>query len=102
MYDLFKDKLYVNLAYITGLLPIKKYGTHSAINIFDEHSMVEPKNLREYFGFTETEVRFLCEQYGLDYDDMAKWYNRYMIGNLHIYNPKSVVDVLLWKKFKSY
>ncbi|WP_286151961.1 AAA family ATPase [Sporofaciens musculi] len=100
--DLFKDRLYVNLAYMTGILPIKKYGTHSAINIFDEHSMIDPKNLREYFGFTETEVRSRCEQHGLDYDDMARWYNGYMIGNLHIYNPKSVVDVLLWKKFKSY
>ncbi len=100
--DLFKDRLYVSLAYMTGILPIKKYGTHSAINIFDEHSMIDPKNLREYFGFTEEEVREQCEICGLDYGEVEKWYDGYRMGKLHIYNPKSVVDVLMWKKFKSY
>jgi len=50
--DLLKDQPYVALAYMTGILPIKKYGEHSAINIFDEYSMVDPKSLGEYFGFT--------------------------------------------------
>ena len=49
---LFKGAEYVELAYMTGILPIKKYGEHSAINVFDEYSMVDPKNLGEYFGFT--------------------------------------------------
>ena len=99
---LFKGAEYVDLAYMTGILPIKKYGTHSAVNIFGEYSMVEPKNLGEYFGFTSEEVREQCRQYGMDYYEMEKWYDGYRLSGLHIYNPKSVVDALMWKDFQSY
>ncbi len=99
---LFKGAEYVDLAYMTGILPIKKYGTHSAINIFDEYSMVDPRNLGKYFGFTEEEVREECKQHGADYDEVQKWYDGYRLGEFHIYNPKSVVDVLTWKDFQSY
>lgn len=91
---LFKGADYVDLAYMTGILPIKKYGEHSAINIFDEYSMISPKNLGEYFGFTE-EVRGQCIQHHVDYTEVEKWYDGYCLGALHIYNPKSVVDVLM-------
>ena len=57
---LFKGADYVELAYMTGILPIKKYGEHSAINIFSEYSMVDPKNLGPYFGFTEKEAQMQC------------------------------------------
>ena len=57
---LFKGAEYVDLAYMTGILPIKKYGTHSAVNIFEEYSMVEAGDLAEFFGFTEKEVLDLC------------------------------------------
>ena len=97
---LFKGAEYVDLAYMTGILPIKKYGEHSAINIFDEYSMISPKNLGEYFGFTEDEVRESCSQYGVDYTEVEKWYDGYRLGELHIYNPKSVADVLMWKEFQ--
>lgn len=99
---LFKGADYVDLAYMTGILPIKKYGEHSAINIFDEYSMISPKNLGEYFGFTEEEVRGQCIQHHVDYTEVEKWYDGYCLGALHIYNPKSVVDVLMWKEFQSY
>lgn len=99
---LFKGADYVDLAYMTGILPIKKYGEHSAINIFDEYSMISPKNLGEYFGFTEEEVRGQCIQHYVDYTEVEKWYDGYCLGALHIYNPKSVVDVLMWKEFQSY
>ena len=99
---LFKGQTYVDLAYMTGILPIKKYGDHSAINIFDEYSMISPKNLGEYFGFTEEEVQEQCTQYDVDYAEVEKWYDGYHLGKLHIYNPKSVVDVLMWKEFQSY
>lgn len=92
----------MELAYLTGILPIKKYGEHSAINIFDEYSMVEPKNMGEYFGFTKEEVQRQCRQKEVDYREVEKWYDGYLLGKTHIYNPKSVVDVLTWKKFKSY
>lgn len=99
---IFKGARYVELAYMTGILPIKKYGEHSALNIFDEYSMTDPKNLGEYFGFTREEVQEQCVKHGVDYDEMEKWYDGYLLGNIHIYNPKSVVDALRWKEFQSY
>lgn len=99
---LFKGADYVELAYMTGILPIKKYGEHSAINIFSEYSMVDPKNLGPYFGFTEKEAQMQCSQHGMDYEEIKQWYDGYCLEELHIYNPKSVVDALTWKKIKSY
>ncbi len=99
---LFKGAEYVDLAYMTGILPIKKYGEHSAINMFDEYSIISPKNLGQYFGFTEEEVKEQCARHEVDYTEVQKWYDGYLIGNLHIYNPKSVADVLMWKEFHSY
>ena len=61
--DFLKDKVYVALAYLTGILPIKKYGTHSALNMFDEFTMLDPGPLAEYVGFTEQEVEELCGRY---------------------------------------
>ena len=99
---LFKGSEYIDFAYMTGILPIKKYGEHSAINIFDEYSVTDPKNLCEYFGFTKKEVQEQCIKYHVDFAEMEKWYDGYQLGNFHIYNPKSVADALTWKKFKSY
>lgn len=99
---LFKGSEYVELAYMTGILPIKKYGEHSAINVFDEYSVTDPKNLSEYFGFTKQEVQEQCTKYHVNFEEMEKWYDGYQLGDFHIYNPKSVVDALTWKKFKSY
>ena len=64
-----KDKEYVALAYITGILPIKKYGSHSALNMFTEYSMTDSGNLAEYFGFTEAEVQELCEKYEMSFEE---------------------------------
>ena len=55
--DLLKDKACIYLSYMTGILPIKKYGTHSALNMFDEFSMIAPGPLACYVGFTEQEVK---------------------------------------------
>lgn len=99
---LFKGAEYVELAYMTGILPIKKYGEHSAINMFGEYSMVDAKNLSQYFGFTSEEVLGQCRMRGVDYKEIEKWYDGYSLGGFHIYNPKSVVDALIWKKIKSY
>ncbi len=100
---LFKDRAYVCLAYMTGILPIKKYGTHSAINIFDEYSMMNPRELSEYVGFTEDEVKELCARYHRDFDEVQNWYDGYKFaGHWNIYNPKSVVDVMQSGEFDSY
>ena len=99
---LFKGQDYVELAYMTGILPIKKYGEHSALNIFDEYSMIDPADLSDYFGFTEKEVLELCTEWNVDFSEIQKWYDGYLLNDVHIYNPKSVADVMKRKKFKSY
>ncbi|MDR1532534.1 MAG: AAA family ATPase [Clostridiales bacterium] len=101
--DLLKDRPYVALAYITGILPIKKYGTHSALNMFDEFSMTDPGPLAQYAGFTHDEVRRLCEAYQMDYDEMAHWYNGYRFPDIPaVYCPQSVTAALLKKRFNTY
>ena len=88
---LFKGAEYVDLAYMTGILPIKKYGEHSAINIFDEYSMISPKNLGKYFGFTEDEVQQQCKEHGVDYEEVKKWYDG---GNYHTMYVAEILDVI--------
>lgn len=90
---LWKGQKCIDLVYMTGILPIKKYGTHSALNMFDEFSMTESKELAEYVGFTEKEVRQLCIKYKRDFEEIERWYDGYLLDKeLHIYNPKSVVE----------
>ena len=71
--DFLKDKEYIHLAYMTGILPIKKYGTHSALNMFDEFSMTNPKQLAEFVGFTESEAKELCDRYNMDFEETRRW-----------------------------
>ncbi len=101
--DLFKDRTYVKVVYMTGILPIKKYGTQSALNNFDEYTMLDPTPMEEYMGFTELEVQRLCKQYDMDFEKMNRWYDGYVFSNdMHIYSPKSVVDALRKKKIRNY
>ena len=98
-----KDQVYVGLAYMTGILPIKKYGTHSALNMFREYSMTEPSQFLDYFGFKETEVKELTLRYDVDMSEVAKWYNGYFVDlGTPIYNPTSVTECLERKRFSSY
>lgn len=93
--DLLKDKGYIALCYMTGILPIKKYGTHSALNMFDEFSMTFQGVLAQYVGFTETEVKRLCRQYNMDFEETKKWYDGYYLEDVgSIYNPRSVVNAM--------
>jgi len=100
--DLLKDKSYIALAYMTGILPIKKYGEHSAINVFYEYSMTDASPIEEFTGFTEQEVRQLCEQYNMPFSETKKWYDGYCVDGVSIYNPKSVVEAMLRGKFSNY
>ena len=79
--DWLKDKEYIALAYMTGILPIKKYGKHSALNMFDEYSMTQPMQLASYTGFTENEVKALCDEYQMDYSDVVNWYDGYRVSD---------------------
>ncbi len=88
---------------MTGILPIKKYGTESALSDFEEFSMTEPLALTEYIGFTETEVLRLCGQYGVDFDDVKQWYDGYRFeGAGSVYNPNSVIKTIKYKRIKNY
>ena len=105
-----KDKDYVALAYMTGILPIKKYGSHSALNMFTEYSMTNPRGMAEYFGFTETEVKGLCEKFQRNFEETRAWYDGYELVTVDgkdkicysMYSPKSVVDVMLSGVFDNY
>lgn len=101
--DLLKDKAYVALAYMTGILPIKKYGTHSALNMFDEFSMIDPGPLAEYVGFTQAEVGKLCETYGMDLEEVKSWYDGYSFAQEpSVYSPRSVVSCMRFRNLGNY
>ena len=80
--DWMKDKAYIALAYMTGILPIKKYGKHSALNMFTEYSMMFPREMAPYTGFTEAEVEGKCIEYGRDYERMKAWYDGYVVSDI--------------------
>ena len=100
--NLMKDQSYVSLVYMTGILPIKKYGEHSALNMFTEISMTDARPVEEFTGFTEEEVRSLCEKYDMSFDETKRWYDGYYVDGVSVYNPKSVVEAMLRKKFSNY
>lgn len=90
-------------AYMTGILPIKKYGTQSALTDFREFSMLEPGLLAEYVGFTEKEVRDLCQTNYMDFAEANKWYNGYRFDKTgHVYSPNSIIEAVINKKFSNY
>ena len=89
--------------YMTGILPIKKYKTQSALNNFIEYSMVEPRRMSQYFGFTKDEVRMLAQKYGIDFIELEKWYDGYQIGDdLSMFNPNSVMQAIYSGRCRSF
>ena len=105
LHSLFKSeesKVFLALAYITGILPIKKIKDESALNNFREYTMLKSRQLTKYFGFTEEEVKDLCEKYHMDFDTAKTWYNGYLIDGIHMYNPNSVAQAMLNQDFDSY
>ncbi len=100
--NILKNQPYVALVYMTGILPIKKYGQHSALNMFDEYSMTNQRNLAEFTGFTENEVKELCDRYQMDFEMTKRWYDGYNLKGMSIYNPRSVVMSMTGHDFDSY
>lgn len=101
--NLLKDQPYVALAYMTGILPVKKYGLHSALNMFWEYSMTNQYIFEEYTGFTEDEVKALCERFDMDFAKASSWYDGYRFRKFkHIYNPRSVVAAMICQDYASY
>ncbi len=92
----------LDLVYMTGILPIKRYSTESALNMFEEYNMLNPQDFAEFFGFTENEVKELCVKYGVDFNNMKAWYDGYRLGVCDVYNPRSVVKACETRKFADY
>lgn len=112
-----KDQDYVALSYMTGILPVKKYGEHSALNMYSEFSMVSPLQFAPYTGFTEEEVRDLCGKYGRPFEEIKAWYDGYLVEGAippdpdrrgfkpplyHLYAPLSVVNAMTYGQIKNY
>ena len=93
---------YIQLAYLTGILPIKKEKTQSALNNFDEFTMLSPGKLAQYIGFTEEEVRELSGSYHQEFEKVKRWYDGYLLRDYQVYNPRAVVSVMLNSEYKSY
>lgn len=93
---------YIALAYLTGILPIKKLKTQSALNNFEEFTMLDAGRMAPYVGFTEAEVHDLCDRYGQNYEQVKSWYDGYSLEGYQVYNPKAVVSLMLNGKYKSY
>ena len=90
-------------AYLTGILPIKKYNTESALNNFREYSMINPGRMANVLGFTHDEVKELCHSFDMDIKKMEQWYDGYRIGRAsHIFNPYSVMRAIENDCYKSY
>jgi hypothetical protein len=97
------SKKFTALAYMTGILPIKKYSSESALNNFYEYTMTSPGSLAKYIGFTEDEVGALCEAYHMDYDEVMSWYDGYSFKNaVHICGPNSVVKAMCFQECSNY
>ena len=112
-----KDQDYVALSYMTGILPVKKYGEHSALNMYSEFSMVSPLQFAPYTGFTEEEVKELCDKFGRPFNEIKDWYDGYLVEGAippdpdrlglkppqyHLYAPLSVVNAMTYGQIKNY
>lgn len=89
--------------YMTGILPIKKDGSQSAISDFEEYTILQPRGFAKYVGFTEEEVKHLCREYGADFEMMRLWYDGYYLEKVgSVYNPNSVIKALRNDEYESY
>ena len=107
-----ESKEFLALGYITGILPIKKFDGESAMNNFREYTMISPKQLAPYFGFSDEEVSDLCANDSMmDMNEVRRWYDGYLMEYtapdrskklLHMYNPNSLVDAFMDGECGSY
>ena len=101
---LLKDKSYVDLAYMTGVLPIAKYSSGSELNMFWEYNFMNDRTFEEQFGLTEYEVKKLCAKYTrVSYEELKWWYDGYLMGDgTHLFNPRSVNRALVDGRCQNY
>jgi hypothetical protein len=107
---LLKDQAYIGLAYSTGILPINDYGVQSSLNMFMDFTMMEPSFMAPFFGFTEEEVKPLCQKFSMSFEEVTAHYNGYHLmyiddngrHDLDIYNPKSIVECMTKHQYGNY
>lgn len=101
---LLKGQPYVELTYMTGVLPIAKYSSGSAMNMFDEYSFLADDLFDHYFGFTESEVLELCKEYSQPtFEEIKYWYDGYYtLDGEALFNPRSVNSALTRKRCRNY
>ena len=93
---------FVELVYMTGILPIARYNTQSALNNFIEYTILSSGDFSQYYGFEENEVKILCKKYHLDFENTKFWYDGYKVGAYELYNPCSIKKLIKLKKFSNY
>ena len=93
---------FAELVYMTGILPIARYNTQSALNNFIEYTIINSGPFSQYYGFTENEVNGLCNKYNLDFETTKFWYDGYKVGGYEIYNPSSIKKLITLREFQSY
>ena len=92
----------IALAYITGILPIVREKTESKLNNFREITFIKPQNFAEFTGFTEEEVKELCEKYDVNFQECLNWYEGYTANGIHICNPHAIVECITSRSFEPY
>ena len=93
---------YILLAYLTGILPLRKEKSQSGLNNFDEFTMLSVSRLSPYMGFTEVEVKKLTEKYHQNFSKVKIWYDGYLLKDTRVYNPRAIVSAMLYGDFKNY
>ncbi|MCQ2191268.1 MAG: ATP-binding protein [Paludibacteraceae bacterium] len=103
---LFKDTTLrpaIALAYITGIIPIVRDKIQSKLNEFWEYTMLTPRQFAGHIGFTEEEVKELCDKHNVDYDECLRWYDGYKMNDtVSICNPLSIVQAVMYNEFDSH
>ncbi len=92
----------IDLVYMTGILPIKRYSSESTLNMFKEYNMINARGLETFIGFTEDEVINLCNKYGRDFNETKAWYDGYNLNGVSLYNPNSVVEAVTTGVYDDY
>ena len=92
----------IALAYLTGILPVVRDKVQSKLNVFKESTMLDPMGFENFFGFTKTETKALCKKYKMSFKECENWYDGYKIGKISIYNPNSVVNAMMDRKYRNY
>ena len=92
----------MELAYLTGILPVSCCGIQSSLNNFSEYSVITPGKLAPYFGFTSDEVKAICRRHDLDFEKTRLWYDGYILNGLNIYNPNSIMQMVAHGVYRSY